>query len=557
MVVVHNMEANFVSRQLGGVNKALAGNTEKLSTSYRINRAADDASGLAVSEGMRGQIRGLKRSAMNTQEGVSFCQVADAAMQELENIVQRIRVLSVQSASDTNSEQDRIALQYEVDQLVEEVGHITNETEYNTLRVFSDNSVNIQGKNYGLSKVLGTDHVYQADKMDNPISFLNAGWNNTGKEADAPGGTYDVTLNKLLTNIQNDTNSGIAIPVNPPASGASTTTVTTGNYTATVEYNNIKQDGTRLLSRVILSDSSVQPPTTKTYSASVGAAGTKGVGSSTQYYSAWLDFEGLGKNYNLSDLYGQGFNTGCMHCNGYARYNVLFTGSACDKTNADGVNYSFKSEYSSTNNIHTLTVNLSGCKSSAEIVERIMSAANSEVTFTNHFIQMAYNNSDPTKLYLYDDVPGSRASEFEPAVRNKNGLVLEAGRSLGIQVGGNSNQVVVINQPYMNAARLGLTMLDLTTRENAGHSITVCDYALDILNTERAYMGSMVNRFDHAYDNNLNASENLQTSESLIRDLDMADEMVKYSTNQIIQQAAQSMLSQANSSKDGVRALFQ
>lgn len=186
-----------------------------------------------------------------------------------------------------------------------------------------------------------------------------------------------------------------------------------------------------------------------------------------------------------------------------------------------------------------------------------MSAANSEVTFTNHFIQMAYNNSDPTKLYLYDDVPGSRASEFEPAVRNKNGLVLEAGRSLGIQVGGNSNQVVVINQPYMNAARLGLTMLDLTTRENAGHSITVCDYALDILNTERAYMGSMVNRFDHAYDNNLNASENLQTSESLIRDLDMADEMVKYSTNQIIQQAAQSMLSQANSSKDGVRALFQ
>lgn len=556
MVIAHNLEANFANRQIGVVNKALVKNTEKLSTSYRINHAADDAAGIAVSEGMRGQIRGLNRGALNTQEGANFCQVADGAMQELESIVQRIRVLSVQSANDTNTEKDRITLQYEVDQLVEEVDRITNETEYNTIRVFSDNSVDIQGKDYGLSKVLGKDHVYQADKMDYPISFLNAGWNNTGKEVDAPGGTYDTNLNKILTDIQNATSNGITIPQNAPASGASSITVNSGNYTATVEYNNIKQDGTRLISRVVLSDSSVQPATTKTYDVYAGVCGTKGVGSSTQYFGAWVDFEGLGKNYSLSELYGQGFNTGCMHCDGYNRYNVLFTGSVCDKTNADGVNYSFKSEYNVTNNIHTLTVNLSGCKSGEEIVKRIMSAANSQASFTDHFIQMAYNDGEPAKLHLYDDVPNSRASEFEPAIRNKNGLVLEAGRSLGIQVGGNSNQVVLIDQPYMSASRLGLTILDLTTRENAGHSITVCDYALDILNTERAYMGSMVNRFDHAYDNDLNGSENLQASESLIRDLDMADEMVKYSTNQIVQQAAQSILSQANSSKDGVLALF-
>lgn len=556
MVIAHNLEANFANRQIGVVNKALVKNTEKLSTSYRVNHAVDDAAGIAVSEGMRGQIRGLNRGAMNTQEGANFCQVADGAMQELESIVQRIRVLSVQSANDTNTEKDRITLQYEVDQLVEEVDRITDETEYNTIKVFNDNSVNIEGKNYGLSKVLGKDHVYQADKMDNPINFLNAGWNNTGKEVDAPGGSYSTSLNTLLTNIQNDTSNGITIPVNAPASGASSVTVNSGNYTAVVDYNHLKQDGTKLLSRVVLTDNSVQPPTTKTYSTSISVCGTKGGGNSTQYYSAWVDFEGLGKNYNLSELYGQGFNTGCMHCSGYSRYNVLFTGNNCDKTNADGVNYSFKSESTATNNIHTLTVNLSGCKSGEEIVERIMSAANSEGSFTDHFIQLAYNDGEPTKLHLYDDVPNSRSSEFEPAIRNKNGLVLEAGRSLGIQVGGNSNQVVLIDQPYMNASRLGLTILDLTTRENAGHSITVCDYALDILNTERAYMGSMVNRFDHAYDNDLNGSENLQASESLIRDLDMADEMVKYSTNQIVQQAAQSILSQANSSKDGVLALF-
>ena len=109
----------------------------------------------------------------------------------------------------------------------------------------------------------------------------------------------------------------------------------------------------------------------------------------------------------------------------------------------------------------------------------------------------------------------------------------------------------------MSAARLGLSMLNLTTRENANHSISVCDYALDILNSERAYMGTMVNRFDHAYNNDLNSSENLQVSESLIRDLDMADEMVKHAANSIMQQSIQSLFSQANSSKEGVRALFQ
>ncbi|MCI8563188.1 MAG: hypothetical protein HFH69_06680 [Lachnospiraceae bacterium] len=557
MVIAHNLEANFTGRQLGVTNKALAKNTEKLSTSYRINHAADDASGLAVSEGMRGQIRGLDRGALNTQEGQGFCQVADGAMQELEEIVQRIRELSVQSANDTNTEQDRIMIQYEVDQLIEEVDRITNDTEYNTIKVFTDKTANVQGKHYGLSKVLGKDHVYQADKMDNPVTFLNAGWNNTGKEADAPGGSYAVSRTNLLNNIANDTGNSITIPVNPPTSGATSTTVVSGNYTANVEYEYLKQDGTRLLSKVTLADNSVQPPTSKVYSVSTGASGTKGIGYSTQYYSAWIDFEGLGKNYQLSDLYGQGFNTGCTHCGGYSRYNVLFTGKACDKTNADGVNYTFKSETTATNNIHTLTINLSGCKTSEEIVGRIMSAANSEPGFTNHFIQLANNSAEPSKIHLYDDVPNSKTSEFEPAVRNKNGLVLESGRSLGIQVGGNSNQVVVIDQPYMSAARLGLSMLNLTTRENANHSISVCDYALDILNSERAYMGTMVNRFDHAYNNDLNSSENLQVSESLIRDLDMADEMVKHAANSIMQQSIQSLFSQANSSKESVRALFQ
>lgn len=115
MVVTHNIEANFTERQIGIKNRALNKNTEKLTSGYRVNRAADDASGLAISEGMRGQVRGLSRSALNTDEGTSYCQIADGAMQEIENIVHRMRELSVQAADDVNTPKDREMIQFEID----------------------------------------------------------------------------------------------------------------------------------------------------------------------------------------------------------------------------------------------------------------------------------------------------------------------------------------------------------------------------------------------------------------------------------------------------------
>lgn len=567
MVVTQNIEANFTKRQIGIKNKALSRNTEKLASGYRINRAADDASGLAISEGMRGQVRGLNRSALNTDEGTSFCQIADGAMQEIENIVHRMRELAVQAADDVNTPQDRQMIQYEIEQLVTEVDHITNYTEYNTLKVFSDNALDINGKDYGLSKVLGKNNVYQGQYMDSPVSFTNGGWNNTGTPATIVryGVSVNGGANQNIYNVVSYMQQEYGVTIQNTSAGnvnAMTLYSADGKSEISLQYNQIKPDGTRLLNTITVNtyDSVLPNPAanlteTRKLTGSCSAMGSTGLGG-TQFYGSWVDFDGLGTTYRLSDLEGLGFNTGCTHCSGQKRYNVEFTLQPCNTTNSSGVNYTFTTNKTTSNVFNTLKVNIAGCTSGADIVGRIMSAANSESAFTNHYIQFAYHNSDPSKLYMYDDEAGSRTSMFEPAVRTEGGLQIETGKRLNIQVGSNSDQFVTIDVPYLNASMLGISMVNLTKRESAENAISVCDGAIDILNQERSRMGSMVVRLSHAYDNVKNAGENMQSSESLVRDLDMADEMVKHSANNIILQAAQSMLSQANSSKDGVMALF-
>ena len=135
MIINHNLAALNTHRQLGSANKAQAGNMEKLSSGLRINRAGDDAAGLAISEKMRGQIRGLDQASRNAQDGISLIQTAEGALNETHAILQRMRELAVQSANDTNTDQDRKNLQDEVDQLTKELDRISNTTEFNTKKL--------------------------------------------------------------------------------------------------------------------------------------------------------------------------------------------------------------------------------------------------------------------------------------------------------------------------------------------------------------------------------------------------------------------------------------
>lgn len=139
MIIQHNMSAANSSRQLKCVTGKQAKTAEKLSSGYRINRAADDAAGLTISEGMRSMIRGLNRASHNAQDGISLLQTAEGALNETESIIQRIRELSVQAANDTNTTADRDAVQSEIGALVLEVDRIATDTEFNTMKLLNGN----------------------------------------------------------------------------------------------------------------------------------------------------------------------------------------------------------------------------------------------------------------------------------------------------------------------------------------------------------------------------------------------------------------------------------
>lgn len=158
MIVQHNMTALNANRQLGITNSNLAKTTEKLSSGYRVNRAADDAAGLSISEKMRGQIRGLNQASTNAQDGISLIQTAEGAMNEIHSMIQRMRELTVQASNDTNYSEDRNAISLEVEQLKAEIQRVGEQTQFN--------------KRYILNGEEGTDLFLQLSaNADQGITF--------------------------------------------------------------------------------------------------------------------------------------------------------------------------------------------------------------------------------------------------------------------------------------------------------------------------------------------------------------------------------------------------
>ncbi len=135
MVVQHNLQAANTNRQLGITTSAQAKSTEKLSSGYKINRAADDAAGLSISEKMRSQIRGLNKASSNAQDGVSLVQTAEGALNETHSILQRMNELATQAANGTNTSVDRSAIRAELDQLTSEINRIQSTTQFNTMNL--------------------------------------------------------------------------------------------------------------------------------------------------------------------------------------------------------------------------------------------------------------------------------------------------------------------------------------------------------------------------------------------------------------------------------------
>lgn len=415
MIINHNIAALNTHRQLSSNNAGASKSLEKLSSGLRINRAGDDAAGLAISEKMRGQIRGLEQASRNSQDGISLIQTAEGALNETHSILQRMRELAVQSGNDTNTAQDRTNLQDEMDQLGKEIDRIRDTTQFNTKNLI-DGSM---------------------DKTT--VAAANV---NTNTALDASTATGDA-LTALLDKDGN--NLGIAV-----------------GDSITVSY---VMNGT-----------------------TVENTWTIAAGDQIQHL---VNSDGVG-------------GTADANLNAMA-----FPGGGAIEIEAAATGY--------TGAINGLTVTI---KDSNGAVKSGASNALSSFTETT---AAAEDHADSQATF---------------------------------QIGANSNQNIQLSITDMGASALGVKDLKIGNQGQANVAIKAIDAATQKVSAERSKLGAVQNRLEHTINNLNTSSENLTAAESRVRDVDMAKEMMTFTKNNILTQASQAMLAQANQQPQGVLQLL-
>lgn len=532
MIVQTNISALNANRQLNIVRRTGSKSAEKLSSGYKINRAADDAAGLSISEKMRRQIRGLTKAGENVEDGISLCQVADGAMAEMQDMTNRMNELCVQAANGTNSASDRAYIQMEIDSIVEEFGRIINTTKFNEVYIFRGDE-----KFHG---VAGQDIMYDYVEVDNGTGASGIG---SIKGIKAYGGnSFGEVFSK-----DNDLNDDSVWRVTDPSK----------RYLSGGKYP--------------ISDRN----------------------------SAWIDFTDFkadSKADFISKLNGEGFDWSCCRCSlhGCVKFVSAITGSP--ETSPGGIEHEYlpltatPGRYS--DEIVKIDLNSiwdkyeSGSASLGEtICEVIIDVLNYAGDMTRHpdsrlthdFVAFA-NKKGTGKIYLVDAqglVPSDMdSSEFSLTARNDDGK-LEAGkilelkpvppkvrpittRQLDIHAGTETdgNNKVIMRLPTFTNKNLTINGVSALTEDLARNSLDVLTDVQQVISAGRSRMGAYQNRLEHTSLNLDNIVENTTDSESKIRDTDMAEEMVRYSNNTILMQAGQSMLSQANNSRQGILSLL-
>ena len=468
MVVQHNMQAANANRMLGITSGAQAKSTEKLSSGYKINRAADDAAGLTISEKMRKQIRGLDKASSNAQDGVSSVQTAEGALTEVHSMLQRMNELAVQSANGTNSSDDRQAIQDEVDQLTTEIDRVAETTKFNEIYLLKgDNSntknVYMKGHDAGLKGTL-TDGAKSATFT---MDALQAGDKYTiaGKEYTIGSATTEVTA--LIDKANTD--------------------ATADKANKTVDVNG------------------------KTYTITYNAAG-----------NTIADADGIA--ITLDNL-KKAVTGGSKVTYG----NTSLT--AMTDADADGVDDDDSS---------IITKDVAETKIKAELL-----TANNIGTVDQAATVEDANTANGKTSYTI----------------NKGYATVADTLSFNLHVGADADMTnkITVDIDTMNSANLGIKGINVkdASGTEATYAIDAIADAVAKVSSQRSALGAVQNRLEHTIDNLDNISENTSSAESRIRDTDMAKEMVNYSKNNILAQAGQSMLAQANQSNQGVLSLLQ
>ena len=495
MVVQHNMQAMNSNRVLGGTTLAQAKSTEKLSSGFRINRAADDAAGLTISEKMRKQIKGLNRASKNAQDGISAVQTAEGALTEVHSMLQRMNELSTQAANGTNSKSDRDAIQSEIGQLTTEIDRVAETTKFNETYLLKgdskskedDKTINLPAHDAGLKGHL-------VDKGNGSATFTMDDFK-VGNRVSIGGKEYTI---------------------------------------GETDKNNFDKDAKALLNEKEYKDGDKVVVDKVEYvycgadhACKVDAPNQGGkIGDANKgFYKSDFDFASK----KAGDITNTDFK---------ANLNTLAANSKNVKVGGKEIHLIKDGKDIEKNDPSVISL-----KTAKEYVIKELKDAN-KIGDTEGKVDVVQGNSDDT-------------FEIKQVAQAKVPQTLSFNLHVGSDA--DMTNKINVNVEAMTSAYLGVKNLNVSDDSGnaATYAIDSIGDAISKVSAQRSSLGAIQNRLEHTIANLDNISENTTAAESRIRDTDMASEMVEYSKNNILKQAGTSMLAQANQSSQGVLALLQ
>lgn len=578
MVVQHNMTAINANRYFGMNNTKLSKSLEKLSSGYAINRAGDNAAGLAVSEKMRAQISGINQGVKNAQDGISMVQTYEGALTETDSILQRMRTLATQSANGTYQDDvDREAIQLEFDQLNDELNQIAD-TDFNGVVVLNGGEMADGTKVDGNGNINYSTAVRQAQQIGTAGGFVKA----------VDSANYNGTNSETVTFTANVADDG-TITWEASDGALSTVTQKTGTNKATGGFEYDGAVVTVDTSKVVAGDTitiefgkksdavGVQPGTIG-YNVELGKTGgdktdgADGVTTATitltaatkvtsqEIADAFNALNGL----TISETYAKDAATptaGTTTINGVTvpgAGNTAEIGKVGDGKLVmdENMKISYVDKAGQTYELASVTAGkMANGATNAGTVTTTVNVG--QATFTPA-------NDKAIKLVEPDGkVSQSNSNDASTATLTyKDNITLQVGArtkdSVNFTFNYESNGLGDLKADMDCSARgLGTDKLSLATQESANAAIDKIDNALNKVSMVRGTFGAVQNRLEHKIDNLNTTSENLTSAESRIRDTNMAEEMMNFTKNQILSQASQSMLAQANQLPQGVLSLLQ
>ncbi len=514
MVVQHNLTAMNSNRMLGLTTKTQAKATEKLSSGYRINRAADDAAGLAISEKMRKQIRGLTQASTNAQDGISAVQTAEGALTEVHDMLQRMNELSVKAANGTQSESDRQAIQSEINALVTEVDRVAITTKFNETYLLKGSKSGEVGK---LEFEDAKTAIGGASNNKTTSEFKSVITTTSGKAVNEGTGV----LTARVTDIDNR-----ALQTATFVYGAAGTTATIGGAaTAGLTTPNTTAGG-----KIADTVTTIDADTVNKVANSTNITGAVITVGKTSYYAVYSTKETVS---------GKGCGS---------------VSEVIDVLNAYG-----KATKNAATGDHSIKAYAS--------LDEMMAAIKQDFGTDIKTISSYYESNITTDSNRYgtgfaagktDELGGTTTAGTMLKVEMFSDMNEAVDLSLHVGADSSSDNKINMNIAMMSARALGINGLDVSgdTADNATGAIDTIAAALQMVSNQRASLGAIQNRLEHTINNLDNVVENTQSAESAIRDTDMATQMVSYSNNQILAQAGQAMLAQSNQANQGVLSLL-